>query len=88
MPEGLVRKNESLDIAFKWVNGRPKREFLHLEDMALRCLHVINLGRGECEPRVVPMFSHINVHAGQDCFILELAEMIADIVGFHGGVYY
>ncbi|MFO7766099.1 MAG: GDP-L-fucose synthase [Pelovirga sp.] len=71
-----------------WGTGMPRREFLHVDDMAAACVHVMNLDRHELRSQVMPMASHINVGSGIDCSIRELAELLADILGFHGRLTY
>ena len=58
-----------------WGTGNPRREFLHVDDMARACLFMMNNYNEEI---------FLNVGTGEDISIRELAEMIADITGFHG----
>ena len=67
-----------------WGTGTPKREFLHVDDMAEASLFVLELDRASYEANVSPMLSHINVGTGEDVTISELAETIAHITGFTG----
>jgi GDP-L-fucose synthase len=67
-----------------WGTGTPKREFLHVDDMAEACLHVMGLAEDAYWNAVHPMQSHINIGTGQDCSIRELAETIARVTGFRG----
>ncbi|TAM20954.1 MAG: GDP-L-fucose synthase [Nevskiaceae bacterium] len=67
-----------------WGTGTPKREFLHVDDMAEASLFVLELDRASYEANVSPMLSHINVGTGEDVTIRELAEAIARITGFTG----
>lgn len=67
-----------------WGTGTPKREFLHVDDMAQASLHILNLDRANYERATEPMLSHINVGTGTDVSIRELAHTIAAIVGFEG----
>ncbi len=69
-----------------WGSGTPKREFLHVDDMAEASLFVLDLPRERYDANTVEMLSHINVGAGRDISIRELAEMVADIVGFKGRI--
>ena len=58
-----------------WGDGSPKREFLHVEDLAEACVFLMqNYDQAE----------HINVGTGEDISIKELSETIADVVGFKG----
>ena len=69
-----------------WGTGTPKREFLHVDDMAAASVFVMNLGSQEYSGKVTAMNSHINVGTGEDCSILDLAHMIAEVVGFEGAI--
>lgn len=67
-----------------WGSGTPMREFLHVDDMAQACVHVMNLTPDVFKANTQPMLSHINVGTGVDCSIRELAETIAKVSGFAG----
>ncbi|MBK1618561.1 GDP-fucose synthetase [Lamprobacter modestohalophilus] len=67
-----------------WGTGTPKREFLHVDDMATACLHVLNLDIETYQANTQPMCSHINVGTGVDVTIRELAETIAEVTGYQG----
>lgn len=67
-----------------WGSGTPKREFLHVDDMAAASVHVMELARADYQAHTQPMLSHINVGTGEDCSIRELAETIARVTGFGG----
>ncbi|MBQ2262745.1 MAG: GDP-L-fucose synthase [Loktanella sp.] len=69
-----------------WGSGQPRREFLHVDDMADASLFVLNLAKDEYEAQTQPMLSHLNVGSGTDIPILELAEMVADVTGFTGQI--
>ena len=67
-----------------WGSGAPMREFLHVDDMAEACIHVMDLPRDVYAAHTQPMLSHVNVGTGLDCTIRELAETIARVTGFRG----
>ena len=70
-----------------WGSGKPKREFLHVDDMASACIHMMNLPHAEfIAKQTSEMCSHINVGTGRDVTIAELATMMARIVGFEGDI--
>jgi len=70
-----------------WGTGKPMREFLHVDDMASACIHVMNLPYAEFVAAVSnPMCSHINVGTGCDVTIADLAKTISRIVGFEGDI--
>lgn len=69
-----------------WGTGTPRREFLHVEDMAAASLFVHDLPAQAYRAATMPMLSHINVGTGQDVTIAELARTIAEVVGFTGEI--
>jgi len=69
-----------------WGTGAPKREFLHVDDMAAASTHVMGLDLPTYRKYTKPMLSHINVGTGMDCSIKFLTECIADTVGFKGEI--
>ena len=64
------------------------REFLHVDDMAEASVFVMELDKSTYEENTSAMLSHINVGTGVDCTIAELAETLADVIGFDGEVVY
>ncbi len=71
-----------------WGTGKPRREFLHVDDLASACIHVMNLPREVIARHTSPMQSHINVGFGNDVSIAELAATISRIVGYSGNITY
>lgn len=69
-----------------WGTGTPRREFLHVDDMAAASLFVLDLPREQYEANTQPMLSHINVGCGEDISILELAQLVARVTGFEGKI--
>jgi nucleoside-diphosphate-sugar epimerase len=69
-----------------WGSGTPRREFLHVDDLAEACLLVMKLPKERHDALTLPMLSHINVGTGTDVTIRELAHIIRDIVGFKGSI--
>jgi GDP-L-fucose synthase len=69
-----------------WGTGTPKREFLHVDDMAAASVHVMNLPKPTYDQHTSPMLSHINVGYGTDVSIAEAAQTIAQVVGYTGAV--
>ena len=67
-----------------WGSGNVYREFLHVDDMASACIHVMKLGKENYARHTEPMLSHINVGTGKDVTIRELAETIKEVTGFRG----
>lgn len=77
---------EGRDEVVIWGTGTPRREFLHVEDMAAGSLFVLDLDRDTYLANTEPMLSHINVGFGQDVTIGELAQLIAGVTGFRGRI--
>lgn len=71
-----------------WGSGTPMREFLHVDDMAAASVHVMELDSSAYQAHTQPMLSHINVGTGVDCTIREMAETMAQVVGFSGAVVF
>jgi GDP-L-fucose synthase len=70
--EAKVRKDQKLIV---WGTGEPRREFLHVDDLASACALILEKYDS---PEI------INVGCGEDISIRELAELICDVVGFDG----
>lgn len=69
-----------------WGSGSPRREFLHSDDMAEACVFLMGLPE-ETFARIAvgsPGFPLINIGAGADQTIAELARLVAEVVGFAG----
>jgi GDP-L-fucose synthase len=62
-----------------WGTGRPRREFLHVDDLADACVHVMRHYEGE---------SPINIGVGKDIAIAELAALVRQVVGYEGATVY
>ena len=80
----LIRKFHEAKTAGKdevliWGTGTPRREFLHVDDLADACIHLM---KTYSEPDI------INVGWGEDVSIAELASMVARITGFEGDLVY
>lgn len=76
----LIRKMHTAKVTGQphvtiWGTGTPKREFLHSDDLAAACLHLM-LHFDEPGP--------INIGTGEDLSIAELAQMVKEVVGFEG----
>ena len=71
-----------------WGTGRPRREFLNVDDLAEASVHVMNVDRDEFYRNIPTMCSHINVGSGVDCSIGELAAIVKHVVGFDGDILF
>ncbi len=79
---GLIRRfyeaTERGDVTVPiWGTGRPRREFLHVDDLADALVHLLDVPAAP---------DWINVGTGQDLTILELAKLVAEVVGFQGKI--
>jgi GDP-L-fucose synthase len=78
----LIRKAHEAKLAGAatltiWGSGRPRREFLHVDDLARACVFLMRHYSGE-----IP----INVGTGEDIAIAELAQLVCEVVGFAGEI--
>lgn len=78
----LIRKFHEAKIngteeVVMWGTGKPKREFLYVDDLADACVHLMNNYSGEV---------HVNVGTGEDVEIRELAQIIKEVVGYEGEI--
>ncbi len=76
----LIRRFHEAKIAAAptvtvWGTGKPKREFIYVDDLAEACVFVLERYSGD---------SHLNVGTGRDATIAELARLVAEVVGFRG----
>ena len=79
-------KVSGADQVVVWGTGSPRREFLFSDDAANACVFVMNLSNEKMDAllangRSLPV---VNIGCGEDATIRELAEVIADVVGFRG----
>lgn len=71
-----------------WGTGTPRRECLHVDDMAAACVHVMNLPAAIWRQYTRPMRGYVNVGHGSDVSIAELARSIAGTVGYGGRIVF
>jgi GDP-L-fucose synthase len=69
-----------------WGTGKPRREFLFVDDMAEASVHVMELDDSTYHANTKPMLSHINVGTGEEITIAELTKVIAKVVGYEGRI--
>jgi GDP-L-fucose synthase len=81
--EAKERGEETVTL---WGSGKPKREFLFVDDLAEAIFYLmLNINAGDIYSNNI---THINIGTGEDITIAELASLIADITGFKGGMVY
>ena len=71
-----------------WGSGTPRREFLHVDDLADACLFISCLPKDEYAAHTQPRVSHLNIGTGTDVSSAELAEGIQAVVGYEGKIEY
>ncbi|ESS74103.1 GDP-L-fucose synthase Fcl [Methyloglobulus morosus KoM1] len=79
-------KNSASPTVTLWGTGKAMREFLHVDDMAAACLHVMELSKQRYQASTEPMLSHLNVGTGEDVTIRELADTIQQVVDYQGEI--
>jgi GDP-L-fucose synthase len=63
------------EVVVNWGSGEPRREFLHVDDLAAACLLLLDRYDGD---------EHVNVGAGSDVTIRELAHLVSEAAGYRG----
>ena len=73
-----------------WGTGKPRREFLHVEDLADACIFIMeNLDfKDLCGQDTAVRNTHLNVGTGTEVSIGDLARLIKDVVGYRGEIYF
>lgn len=70
-------KINNQDQVVMWGTGKPKREFLYVDDLADACIHLMNNYSDEI---------HVNIGTGEDLEIRELVEIIKEVIGYEGEI--
>ena len=71
-----------------WGSGEARRDFLHVDDLAAACAHVLELPRATHDACTSPMQSHVNVGSGREVTIAECASLVRDAVGYEGEIVF
>ncbi len=79
-------KLNHLPVVTIWGSGKPRREFLYVDDMAAASVHVMDLPKAVYDQQTSPMHSHLNVGCGDDITIAELALAVSEATGFQGSI--
>jgi len=82
--EAKINNAEYVEV---WGTGKPKREFLYIDDLADACMYLLENVDAETLYDKMEV-SHINIGCGEDLSIAELADIIAEIVVFKGEIRY
>jgi nucleoside-diphosphate-sugar epimerase len=67
-----------------WGSGRARREFLHVDDLAEACVHVLELPAERWRAATEPRLTHLNVGSGEEIAIADLAQRLAALAGYTG----
>ena len=81
-------KANQLSEVVVWGSGRPRREFVYIEDMSEAIIHIMNLDLIQYMEHTEDMVSHINIGFGSDVTIEELAKQLVKIVGYEGRIVF
>jgi len=80
----VLAKKQNKKSFIVWGTGKPKREFLHVDDLADATVKIMNLSKSKYNKVAGEKFPFINVGSGSDISIKDLAKLISKIVGFKG----
>jgi len=83
--EAKVAGSETVEV---WGSGKPRREFLHVDDLADACLYLTCLPKTVYASHTHPNLSQLNIGTGSDVTIAELAALISEVVGYEGKIRY
>ena len=80
----VLAKKQNKKSYIVWGTGKPKREFLHVDDLADATVKIMNLSKSKYNKVAGEKFPFINVGSGSDVSIKDLAKLISKIVGYKG----
>jgi GDP-L-fucose synthase len=81
--EAKIHNSEQVEV---WGTGKPRREFLHVNDLADASIYLMN--KIDSDDLYNNGISHINIGSGEEVSIKELAIMIKNVVGYQGGLLF
>ncbi|MDA9040167.1 GDP-L-fucose synthase [Gammaproteobacteria bacterium] len=79
----VLEKSTFIEI---WGTGKAKREFLHVDDLADGCVHLMKIDKLNYQKKIPTSNSHINIGTGIDIEIKMLIELLTEISGFNGEI--
>jgi GDP-L-fucose synthase len=90
---GLIRKfvtakHTEQNVVKVWGTGSPRREFLFVDDLASACISLLKLDKEVLDFIVDPAFPHLNIGAGQEISIRDLAYLISQLAGYEGQIVF
>ncbi len=77
-------KQEGIDEVVVWGTGKPRREFLHVDDLANACVTLMGIDRDRYAAVTSGGIGFLNAGSGLEISIASLAELVAEVVGFKG----
>ena len=80
----VLAKKQNKKSFIVWGTGKPKREFLHVDDLADATVKIMNLSKSKYNKVAGEKFPYINVGSGSDISIKDLAKLISKIIGYKG----
>ena len=83
--EAKISKKKDIIV---WGSGRPKREFLYVDDLADAILFLINIDQSKFKKFITSMDSHVNIGTGEDVSINELSNLIKKEINFDGEILF
>tara|TARA_A100001015_G_C15024242_1_gene729579 strand:+ start:408 stop:1373 length:966 start_codon:yes stop_codon:yes gene_type:complete len=83
--QAKIKKLPNVSI---WGSGKPKREFLYVDDMAKASIDLMNLDKKIYNDITTPRNSHINAGSSEEITIEDLSKLIKDIVGYEGEIIF
>jgi GDP-L-fucose synthase len=81
-----IAKINNLPVVTIWGTGKPKREFMHVDDMARASIHIMNLSKQTFNKHISPTCSHVNIGSREELTIKDLAEKIKKTTGYQGKI--
>ena len=90
---GLIRRMHEAKInndreVLVWGSGKPLREFLFARDLAKACLKIVEIPKARYYQELPPGCSHMNVGAGEEVSIRDLAEKIKSVIGLNSEIIF
>ena len=80
----VLAKKQNKKSFIVWGTGKPKREFLHVDDLADATVKIMNLSKSKYNKIAGEKFPFINIGSGSDISIKDLAKLISRLAGFKG----
>lgn len=83
-----IAKEEERAQVEVWGTGKPRREFLYVDDMAEACLFLLGVPEEKFQAVAGKRFCHINAGTGEDVSIRELTEIMSRVTGYEGRIHW